>query len=89
MFGKAFDDLGPHLLGRKEQPYDERDYKLEDYLESHKRLNQAFTPTMTLEELATSGDLLSWPDIYVFWRWFKRHILNPLKPTPVDRKSVV
>lgn len=87
--GSAIDQLGPHLLGRKPNPPDRRDFKLEDYLDADRELRRkaaaegaAFTPDMTLGELGSSGALDRWAEVYAFWRWFKEEILGHPKPKP-------
>lgn len=71
-------NLGGHLLGRRPMPKDERDYRLEDYVESHARLSQTLTPDTRLGDLQLS----TWHDVYAFWAWFKANVLNQPKPAP-------
>jgi hypothetical protein len=75
----AMDNLGPHLLGRKPLPRDDRDYHLEDYLDSHRQLADTLTPQTTLAEL----NWTHWADAYAIWAWIKANLLNaPPVPTP-------
>lgn len=78
---RALDNLGPHLLGGRPLPPDPRDYQLSDYLAAHERLASSLTPGTTLAELAATGPLEAWHDVYAFWAWFKANILGAT-PTP-------
>lgn len=82
--------VGPHLLGRKKQPVDKRDFRLEDYMDSRRtiqRLAEAegadFTADMTMRQLAGSSLLEHWHDIYAFWHWFDETFIHPTPVVPV------
>jgi hypothetical protein len=89
--GSAADQIGPHLLGRKPNPPDKRDFRLEDYMDARRNIQRqaaadgpAFTAQMTMQELAGSDLLDRWHDIYAFWHWFDATFLHPKPaPTPV------
>jgi hypothetical protein len=76
----AAEDIGPHLLGRKPMPRDDRDYALEDYLGSHQRAQELSGDT-TIAELVDGGWVTSWHGILAFWKWLKQFMHNR-PPTP-------
>lgn len=82
--GRALDNLGAHLLGRKPMPKDERDYKLEEYLDAHERAfreGDSLRTDMTVQQLVDGGWLTSWHGILAFWKWLKT-VLNGPQPSP-------
>lgn len=79
------DELGPHLLGRRPNTPDDRDFTLD-------KLESIATPPddiagMTLEEVhAQFPYLSSWWGYLVLWRWIKTYFAPPL-PMPVPKPT--
>lgn len=75
------DRIGPDLLGRLVVP-DERDWDLAR-LERHLSAFSATTADTTVRTLHDSGQLDSWAEILLFWRWIKSFFaVIPGPPTP-------
>jgi Papain family cysteine protease len=77
----AAEFLGPHLLGRKPMPPDDRDYQLEDYVHASDAATE-LSPDTTIQELIDGGWVTSWHGILAFWRWIKSLIIGQPKPPP-------
>lgn len=80
--GRAIDDIGPHLLGGKPKPPDDRDYQLEDYLIARQEMDQTLTAETALGELPRMG-VTTWAGWLALWHWFKENVLGQPVPAPV------
>lgn len=80
----AAEYLGPHLLGRRPMPRDDRDFKLSEFVAAHQRLvaDGGLSPDMTIQQLIDMGDLTSWSGILAFWRWLKTVLEHHPGPAP-------
>lgn len=80
---RAIENVGPHLLGRKPMPRDDRDYLLADFLDAYKRISAsgAVTADSTLQQLVDEGLWKVWHDTYAIWAYVKTLISRP-SPTP-------
>lgn len=74
---------GPHLLGRKPKPPDDRDYQLEDYLDARAAADVGLTPDTKLGDINITG----WADWISLWHWFKENVMGHRKPEPVEPVS--
>lgn len=78
------DSIGPHLLGRRPNVPDDRDWDAHK-LHAHLREIGTFNPTQTIEQATVNAT--SWRDILALasaiWAWLK-HKKPPAPPPPVE-----
>jgi Papain family cysteine protease len=74
----AFDQLGPHLLGRVPSPRDSRDWQMRDFLLPP--ADDSLLAKTVQQVLDERTYFASWPGVLMFWQWAKHH--QPAVPGP-------
>jgi hypothetical protein len=72
-------ELGPHLLGRKPSPPDERDYKMATVLQKIPQPDDTLLDKTVAEVRAEGFFFSSWQGILAFWRFIRPAKKKPAK----------
>lgn len=77
-FTSAFEQLGPHLLGRLPSTRDARDWQMADFLLPPP--DDSLLGKTVEQILREQTYFASWPGILIFWHWARHH--QPVAPGP-------